>query len=774
MTKYLTVLILSITLISCEQQSEESQSMQSFRLDQVRLLDGPFKRAQQTDLQYILEMDVDKLLAPYLIEAGLDPVKPGYGNWEGSGLNGHIGGHYLSALSMMYAATGSDTLDQEINYMLAQLKQAQDANLNGYLAGIPDGEVIWEEISAGDIRADFFSLNDRWVPLYNIHKIFAGLRDAYWYADKELAFDMWKDLSDWWMTMTANLSDEQIQQMLKSEHGGLNEVFADLYAETGDQKYLDMAQKLSHQVLLNPLLENKDQLTGMHANTQIPKVIGYERVAAESSNRQWHDASVFFWNTVVNNRSIAIGGNSVREHFHSADNFRPMITSEQGPETCNTYNMMRLSKELFLADEETKYLDYYERAQYNHILSSQHPDGGFVYFTPARPRHYRVYSQPHQAMWCCVGSGIENHTKYGELIYTHKGDDLYVNLFIPSTLNWSENGIKVSQKTQFPEEEASQLTISLESPKQFTLSIRVPDWIDGTMSATVADETFNQLADGYLTIDRTWQDGDVVEISLPMQLTYEQLPDSSNWVAFKAGPVVLAAVTDTTDLEGLFADDSRMGHVSNGEFYSIDKAPVVVSAPNELLQHLTKVTPTNYQIDDLYGTVNSLELVPFYSIHEARYMLYWPFVDSAGLQQMVAETAAKEKERLALRKITVDQVTPGEQQPESEHGFQGEDTFMGYSQERYWRAGNGWFSYSLSNQAGKAKYLRVQYDADQGNELSIQINDQELEVYQLDQGIGEQYLSIQGLKNMKVTLSAPDGKWMPRIYDVRLLSEKPH
>ncbi|MEQ9305963.1 MAG: glycoside hydrolase family 127 protein, partial [Marinoscillum sp.] len=415
MKQLLIIFTLLTLLIGCE--SAEEVHIQLFPLDQVELLDGPFKQAQQTDLNYILEMDVDRLLAPFMIEAGLDPLAPKYPNWEGDGLSGHIGGHYLSALAMMYAATGNEEIKNRFDYMLDWLQKCQQAHGNGYLGGITDGARIWAEIAKGDIRADYFSLNGGWVPLYNIHKIFAGLKDAHLYTGSETALHMWVELSDWWLDMTGELSEEQFQQMLKSEHGGLNEVFADLYAITNDQEYLAMAEKLSHHVLLDPLLQKEDHLTGMHANTQIPKVIGYQRVAQVSDKSSWTGASRFFWETVVQNRSVAFGGNSVREHFHGSGDFNPMVTSEQGPETCNTYNMMRLSKMLFESSADTRFIDFYERAQLNHILSSQHPDGGFVYFTPARPRHYRVYSLPDQGMWCCVGSGLENHTKYGEFIY---------------------------------------------------------------------------------------------------------------------------------------------------------------------------------------------------------------------------------------------------------------------------------------------------------------------------------------------------------------------
>ena len=414
-------LIIGIAILSTSSFAQQNQ-LSLFNLKDVKLHKGLFEEAMYTDLDYILQMEPDRLLAPFLREAGLQPKAESYPNWENTGLDGHIGGHYLTALAQMYASAGSDEALQRLNYMIGELKKAQDANGNGYVGGIPDSKRIWKEISEGKINAGGFSLNGGWVPLYNIHKTYAGLRDAYLIAGNEEAKQMLIDLTDWMIDITANLSEEQIQEMLKSEHGGLNETFADVYKITGDKKYLDLAYAFTQKQVLDPLEHEKDILNGMHANTQIPKVIGYETIAALDQNKDYHNAATYFWENVVNNRTVSIGGNSVREHFHPADDFSSMITSVQGPETCNTYNMLKLSEKLFLANPEEKYIDFYEQGLYNHILSSQHPEGGFVYFTPMRPGHYRVYSQPETSMWCCVGSGLENHGKYNEMIYAHSDD----------------------------------------------------------------------------------------------------------------------------------------------------------------------------------------------------------------------------------------------------------------------------------------------------------------------------------------------------------------
>ena len=405
--------VLSVTAASGADTGIKTK-VESFPVSSVRLTSGPFKHAEDMDIRYLLALDPDRLLAPYRKGAGLEPKAENYTNWENTGLDGHIGGHYVSALAYMYAATGDEEIGRRLDYMLKEWKLCQDAAGNGYLCGVPDGPEMWEEIRRGDIRAAAFGLNDRWVPLYNIHKTFAGLRDAYLQCGREDAREMFLKLTDWMYHLTEGLTEAQVQDMLRSEHGGLNEVFADAAAISGDKRYLELAHKFCHKTLLEPLLKGEDRLTGMHANTQIPKVIGYKRIADIEGNEAWDKAAAFFWKTVSEDRSISIGGNSVAEHFHPSTDFGSMLTSEQGPETCNTYNMLRLTKMLYSTSAQTSYLDFYERALYNHILSTQDPvQGGFVYFTPMRSGHYRVYSQPQTSFWCCVGSGIENHARYG-------------------------------------------------------------------------------------------------------------------------------------------------------------------------------------------------------------------------------------------------------------------------------------------------------------------------------------------------------------------------
>lgn len=780
-------LIFFLALLPLAALSQQKQEVETFSLSEVRLLDSPFKKAMMTDMNYILALDTDRLLAPYLKEAELKPKAENYGNWENTGLDGHIGGHYLSALAKMYAATGDQRMKDRMDYMLSELKRAQDASGDGYLSGVPGGKAMWKEISEGKIDAGSFSLNKKWVPLYNIHKIYAGLYDAYAFGGSDEAKEMLIKLTDWAILLVKDLSDDQIQDMLRSEHGGLNEIFADVAAITGDEKYIKLAKQFSQKAILEPLIKHEDHLTGMHANTQIPKVIGFKRVAEVDGDESWADAARYFWENVVGKRSVSIGGNSVREHFHPIDDFSSMIDSEQGPETCNTYNMLKLTKHLFLSDPEVKYMDYYERALYNHILSTEEPDhGGFVYFTPMRPGHYRVYSQPQTSFWCCVGSGLENHTKYGELIYAHSGDDIYVNLFIPSTLNWEEKGLELIQETKFPDAESTTLTINPKKKSEFTLYVRYPKWVEsGALKAKVNGEAVDVegTPGTYLALKRTWKKGDKVELTVPMRTTVEQLPDGESYYSILHGPIVLAAKTDTTDMVGLYADDSRGGHIASGPKYPLNEMPVVIGSADQLATMVKPVEgkPMTFTLDDLYPEkYKNMKLIPFFRVHESRYIVYFKVVSKAELKDMEDKMAAEESAKNALEEATVDLVFPGEQQPESDHFIQSENTNSGVNQGKHWRDATGWFSYQLNDKDGEAGKLRIMYfGLDNGRNFTISINDNKLADVSLDGSKGFGFYTVdydipqeildKGEGKLRVKFEAASGSVAGGIYEVRLM-----
>ena len=792
-TILITYLFLFCFLLTGKAQTQQEVSY--FPLQDVKLLESPFLQAQRTDLHYIMAMEPDRLLAPFLREAGLTPKAPSYTNWENTGLDGHIGGHYISALSMMYAATGDTAIYNRLNYMLNELHRAQQAVGTGFIGGTPGSLQLWKEIKAGNIRAGGFDLNGKWVPLYNIHKTYAGLRDAYLYAGSDLARQMLVALTDWMIDITAGLTDQQMQDMLRSEHGGLNETFADVAEITGDKKYLELARRFSHKVILDPLVKDEDRLTGMHANTQIPKVIGYKRIADLAQDQNWDHAARFFWNTVVNHRSVCIGGNSVREHFHPTDNFTSMLNDVQGPETCNTYNMLRLTKMLYQNSQnpynanepDPNYVNYYERALYNHILASQEPDkGGFVYFTPMRPGHYRVYSQPETSMWCCVGSGLENHTKYGEFIYAHQKDTLYVNLFIPSQLTWKEQGLTLTQETRFPDDGKVTLRIDEAPKKQQTLAIRMPEWANQSKSYYVKINGKRKViitgkGSHYLHFSRKWKKGDVVTFNLPMRVSVEQIPDKKDYYAFSYGPIVLAASTGTEHLDGLYADDSRGGHIAHGKQIPLQEVPALIGTPDSIRNSIHKNNGDRLSFSfngNVYPAQNKpLELVPFFRLHNTRYAVYFRQASEEQFKAIQKEMAMAEQKATELANQTIDLIFPGEQQPESDHSIQYEQAETGTDNDRHFRRAKGWFSYHLKvkKEAGR---LMITIRKNDRNKVTILLNNEKLTVHPaISETDKDGFITLSYLLPRKLSTGScpirfvPDGtEWTPAIYEIRLLN----
>ncbi len=792
-----------------------------FPLSRVRLLDGPLKAAQDADLRYLMALDADRLLAPFRREAGLPLPKPSYGNWESSGLDGHMGGHYVSALAMMAATTGDERVHRRLAEVLKELRLCQLANGDGYLGGIPDGKAAWREVARGELKVDSFSVNGRWVPWYNLHKTFAGLRDAWQLTREPLAREMLIDLGAWALALLEPLSDAQLQDMMRAEHGGMNELFADIAAMSGGARYLRLAERFSHRALLDPLRERRDALTGLHANTQIPKVIGFARIAEErgheAADEDWLAPARFFWRTVRERRSVVIGGNSVREHFHPLTDFQPMVDEVEGPETCNTYNMLKLTELLHAhaaGDAERAALaDYYERALFNHVLASQHPAGGFVYFTPMRPNHYRVYSQVDLGMWCCVGSGLESHARHGQFIYSRgegpeqgQGTDgvpvLFVNLFVASSLDWRERGLRVTQHTRFPDEAATRIVVD-EAPRgsRITLKVRHPGWLaPGALRVKLNGEAVPLSAaehtpGGYVALTREWRAGDVVEVRLPMRTTLEPMPTRTDFFAVLHGPIVLAARTAPIADEVLAfrAGDARMDHVAHGAVVPLARAPLFVSDKADFGGRLAPVAGRSLTfsagalLQDADGKpARELLLEPFFRVHDSRYVVYWPYSTPAEAQARREQLAREERERLALQARTVDAVAPGEQQPESDHGFLGEGVETGLNKGRRWRHATAWLSYRLNDPKREARVLRLAFSSlDDGRRFSIWINDRRLaeltlraadaperaasvEIYSRDFALPEDWpRPADG--SLRVRLVAEPGSIAGGIYDLRLL-----
>jgi DUF1680 family protein len=717
--------------------AQEKLYPNEFPLGDVILLDGHFKHARDLNIEVLLKYDVDRLLAPYRKQAGLPKKVECYPNW--AGLDGHVGGHYLSAMAMNYAATSNKECKQRMEYMLKELKECQEANaVNnsdwgvGYVGGFPNSKNLWSAFKKGD----FGIYNSSWAPFYNLHKMYAGLRDAWLYGGNEEAKTMFLKFCDWGINLTAALSDEQMQKMLNVEHGGMNEMFADAYQITGGEKYLTAAKRYSHRQLLDPLSEGIDNLDNKHANTQIPKFVGFERIAELGHDEKYDKAARYFWETVTKNRSLAFGGNSRREHFPSVSSCIDFVNVNDGPESCNSYNMLKLTEDLFRVHPSAKYVDYYERTLYNHILSTQHPEhGGYVYFTPARPRHYRVYSAPNKAMWCCVGTGMENHGKYNQFIYTHSNDSLFLNLYIASELNWKEKGVKIKQETNFPFEEQTKLTI-IEGSSSFKLMVRYPGWVNkGALKITVngKDVNYTALPSSYVSIDRKWGKGDIVQIMLPMHNTIEHMPNIPEYIAFMHGPILLGAKTGTEDLKGLIADDGRWGQYAGGTYLPVDKAPILIEDDIQNIAdklESVKDKPLNFKLNVKMINPMELTLEPFNQIHDARYMMYWLALTNEGYQAYVDSLANMEKEKLAIEKRTIDFVVTGEQQPETDHAIQKEHSGTGNNLNEFWRdaRGGGYFSYEMATNSETNLSLFVRYwGAEWGNrKFDIYIDDEKL------------------------------------------------
>ena len=764
-----------------------------FPLGDITLLDGPLKHARDLNVQVLLKYDCDRMLAPYRKEAGLQPRKPSYPNWDG--LDGHVGGHYLTALAIN-AATGNEECRKRMEYMISELQLVLDANnqrheawCHNYIGGVPNSAKMWTAFSKGDFGPYFGT----WAPFYNIHKMYAGLRDAWLYCGNEQAKNLFLKFCDWAVDITRDLNDEQMERMLGNEHGGMNEVLADAYAITGEQKYMDCARRFSHRMLLVPLENGKDCLDNMHANTQIPKVIGYQRIAELAHDVQYHNASEYFWEIVTRQRSLALGGNSRREHFPTKENCIDYINDIDGPESCNTYNMLKLTEDLNRVKPNGMYGDFYETAMFNHILSAQHPQhGGYVYFTPARPRHYRNYSAPNKAMWCCVGTGMEDHGKYGQFVWTHdkgvkaENDALYVNLFVASELNWKDRKMVIRQQTAFPYAETSVVEVA-KGKGTFILKVRKPSWCDDFTVKGVGFDADSYEENGFVCIKRKWKKGDQVKISMPMHAYIKPMVNVPQYVAIMYGPIMLGMKTGNEDMRSLIADDSRFGQYAGGKKLALDKAPILLPKHlDDIAKDLKPIPgkPLHFKLATHMENAIEGELQPFFEIHDSRYMMYWLALGENDYKAYMQKLADEEKARQALENRTVDKVSPGEQQPETDHRMETDNSDKGNTEGVFFRdAKDGhYFSYLMQTKGETDLSLQLKFwgqDEWRTSEFDIYIDDRLLtsvnnshrwrttQFKTVDYAIPSEL--VKGKKEVRVKFVAHKGKQVGQIYGVRLV-----
>ncbi len=839
MKKYILFLAVALGATSNAQAQSEIYP-KHFELREVKLTDGsPFADAMHRNSRYLLEYDAERLLTPFVVQAGLcntgDKESPYYQwqerhpaflNWGDASfdLSGHVAGHYLSALALAMAAETDAALCEQLQQRLERMLQVMDdcqqvfdtntTGMKGFLGGQPIRD-SWEGLYGGNVSA--FTKRGGWVPLYCQHKVLAGLRDAYLYAGSERAKEMFRKMADWSVELVSKLSDSQMATVLNIEHGGVNESLADAYQLFGDSKYLEAAKKYSHQTMVSGMQTlNKTFLNGKHANTQVPKYIGFERVAElDASATRYMTATRNFWDDVAQNRTTCIGGNSVNEHFLSVEACNRYIDYLDGPESCNTNNMLKLSEMMSDYTGDAKYADFYEYATWNHILSTQDPTtGGYVYFTTLRPQGYRIYSQVNQGMWCCVGTGMENHSKYGHFIYTHDGQSkLYVNLFTASELN--DETFALRQETNFPYSPTTKLTIQREG--EYTLCVRHPAWTTAEYSIAVngAKQDINVQTGkaSYVEINRKWVAGDVVEVQLPMALRFVECPNYTDYIAFQYGPILLAGQTTAASeaevegtglqyeaLQNEYAGAGRMDHApgSMAKSISLTKSPMLIGERQEVLGRITMVDAEKllFRIDASRPDVqsykwNSLPLKPFYTIHHARYMAYW--LQQTAEQYAKSDLAQNEAAAEALLQRTLDFVAPGEQQSEAghEYNYSSESTTGTYNSETYRDAkANGYVQYTLYNKTGVKDSLAIMLrftTADAGRKGTLTVDGVKiadvtvLKTVANDEGNGfynVEYPIPAALvcdsegnvkREFKVRLTASSTTMMPGLYYMRLM-----
>jgi len=582
-----------------------------FSLTDVKLLDGPFLHAAELDAKILLTYEPDRLLAKFYSEAGLAPKAEHYMGWENETIAGHSLGHYLSACSMMYQTTGDTAFLARVNYIVNELKKLQDVDGVGYIGAFPNGKkILEEEVAKGNIRSKGFDLNGIWVPYYTQHKMMAGLRDAYHLCRNRMALEVEKRFADWLEGIVSPLNDDQVQQMLRCEHGGISETLADLYADTKDEKYLKMSRIFYQKSLLDALKEGEDVLPGKHCNTNIPKLIALSRLYELTGDITDRKAVEFFWNTVVYHHTYVTGGNGNKEYFGPADKLRDRL-GDGTTESCNVYNMLKLTEHLFEWEASENVADFYERALFNHILSTQNPEDGHVtYNLSLEMGGFKDFQDP-EWFTCCIGTGMENHSKYGRNIFYHNDNELFLFQFIASELSWKEKGLKVVQNTSYPEEHGTTLEFTCEKPLKLTLQIRYPYWAKNGIEILVNGNKkhFKRQAGSFIPIARTWKTGDTVEIRIPFTLRLEAMPDDSSRVAIMYGPLVMAG---------------DLGPVKDSASADVLYVPVLMTENRDPSQWMKPVEgKVNTFITVSTGRPRDVEMMPFYTVYDRRYSVYW-------------------------------------------------------------------------------------------------------------------------------------------------------
>jgi DUF1680 family protein len=616
-----------------------------FPLGDVLLLDSPFKDAMERNADYLLSIDADRLLHNTLLYAGLKPKGEPYGGWEHMGIAGHTLGHYLTALSQQFAATGDKRFKKRVEYIVGEMARCQERYGDGYIGALPPLELQTIRAFRKGVVEPVLPCTFKggaWVPWYTEHKVLNGLKDAWILCGDEEARRVTLRLADWVDSITSGLTPAQLQSMLEIEHGGMMDVMVEIYALTGDPRYLEVSRRFYHEAVLDPLLAQRDDLANLHANTQIPKIIGEARTYEATGDPRGRAIAGFFWDLVVHRYSYAIGGDSEMEHFVPQGSMSKRL-SPATAETCNTYNMLKLTEHVFGWDPRAEYTDFYERALYNDILASQEPRMGmFTYFMSLEPGLFKTYSTPYDSFWCCVGTGMENHTKYGEAIYSHGGDSLFVNLFIPSELNWAGRGLRLAQRTDYPASGSTVLTVASDPPGTLTIRVRCPGWAAGPVAFELNGRRLDLPgAPGtYAAVTRVWRKGDRLKATIPMAVRTEALPDNPDKVAFLYGPLVLAADLGPAPGSGTFP--YAVDPVANLGARPV-AAPVIVRNDAPLASSVVRASERDLVFrTDGAARPHDVTLLPFWEISYGRYNVYWDVIsDEDWMYRSAIESHAR-------------------------------------------------------------------------------------------------------------------------------------
>jgi len=683
--------------------------VEPFPLEAVRLLASDYLTAIQANRAYLMRLEPDRLLHNFRLQAGLSPKGDVYGGWESDSIAGHTLGHYLSALSLLHAQTGDSEACGRVGYILGELRECQTRIGDGYVGGLTykkdgvqrPGHEMFEAIKAGHIHSSGFDLNGAWSPLYVVHKLMAGLLEADRYCQDSRALVIAEGLGGYVTGVFARLTDAQVQAVLACEYGGLNESYADLYARTGQRRWLEMARLIHDRKILDPLADGEDDLANLHANTQIPKLIGLARLTQLTGDPRAAAASQTFWRAVTDHHTYVIGGNADREYFQAPDTIATHIT-EQTCESCNSYNMLKLTRLIYARDPRASYFDFYERAHLNHILAQQNPASGmFAYMSPLMSGTSRTYSKPFDDFWCCVGTGMESHAKHGDSIWWRRSaDELIVNLFIPSELDWRENGSRFRLTGDLAR--SGEVTIEVARAPQsiaLTLAIRRPAWAESAallVNGKPAD--VKPDADGYLRLRRSWRVGDRLTLRAPPSFRIEAAPGDASTIALLHGPLVLAA---------------DLGPAGEGRYDGM--APVLVSDDLDRASLGPVSEDLVYHIDGA-ARPDPLVLRPFAAQHERRTAVYFQHFSEEGWTQAKGRLEAEDAARRALKARASDQIALGEMQAERDHSLEAAISYPVVYRGRNGRdaRSGGFFQFRLKLRPGPA-ILRVTYWGEERN-----------------------------------------------------------